>query len=73
MNGGGNGATGIGDERWSFGGGGGSGGRLKAKFTNTTEEVITFNLIVGSKGQGWKNGGNSGGDGGIGFAIVSTS
>lgn len=73
VNGGGNGATGIGDERWSFGGGGGSGGRLKAKFTNTTEEVITLNLIVGAKGQGWKNGGNSGQDGGIGFAIVSTS
>lgn len=73
VNGGGNGATGIGDERWSFGGGGGSGGRLKAKFTNTTEEVITLNLIVGAKGQGWKDGGNSGGDGGIGFAIVSTS
>jgi hypothetical protein len=73
VNGGGNGATGIGDERWSYGGGGGSGGRLKVKYTNTTEEVVTFNLIVGAKGQGWKNGGNSGTDGGIGFAIVSTS
>lgn len=73
VNGGGNGGTGIGDERWSYGGGGGSGGRLKVKYTNTTEEVITFNLIVGAKGQGWKSGGNSGTDGGIGFAIVSTS
>lgn len=73
VNGGGNGATGIGDERWSYGGGGGSGGRLKVKYTNTTEEVITFDLTVGAKGQGWKNGGNSGTDGGIGFAIVSTS
>lgn len=73
VNGGGAGATGIGDERWSYGGGGGSGGRLKVKFTNTTEEVITLNLVVGAKGQGWKNGGNSGEDGGIGFAIVSTS
>ena len=72
VNGGGNGATGIGDERWSFGGGGGSGGRLKVKYTNTTEEVITFNLTVGASGQGHKNGGNSGTDGGIGFVIVST-
>lgn len=73
INGGGDGAVGIGDERWSYGGGGGSGGRLKVKYMNTTEEVITFNLIVGARGQGWKNGGNSGQDGGIGFAIVSTS
>ena len=73
VNGGGNGATGIGDERWSYGGGGGSGGRLKVKFTNTTEEVITFDLIVGAKGQGYKNAGNFGTDGGIGFVIVSTS
>lgn len=36
------GATGIGDERWSYDGGGGSGGRLKVKFTNTTVEVIIF-------------------------------
>lgn len=73
INGGGDGATGIGDERWSYGGGGGSGGRLKVKYTNTSEEVITFNLTVGGRGQGWKNGGNSGTDGGIGFAIVSTT
>ena len=73
VNGGGNGAIGIGDIGWSYGGGGGSGGRLKVKFTNTTEEVITFDLIVGAKGQGWKNGGNFGTDGGIGFVIVSTS
>lgn len=73
VNGGGNGATGIGDERWSYGGGGGSGGRLKVKFTNTTEEVIIFDLTVGAKGQGWKTGGNSGTDGGIGFALVSTN
>lgn len=73
INGGGDGATGIGDERWSYGGGGGSGGRLKVKFTNTTAEVIIFNLTVGARGQGWKNGGNSGQDGGIGFAIVSTT
>ena len=73
LNGGGNGATGIGDERWSYGGGGGSGGHLKVKFTNTTEDVIIFDLTVGAKGQGWKSGGNSGTDGGIGFAVVSLS
>lgn len=73
VNGGGDGASGIGDERWSYGGGGGSGGRLKFKFTNTTNESIIFNLNVGTKGQGHQNGGIWGGDGGIGFAIVSTS
>lgn len=73
VNGGGAGATGIGDERWSFGGGGGSGARLQVEFTNTTEELITLNLVVGAKGQGWKNGGNSGQDGGIGFALVTTA
>ncbi|MCG2607000.1 hypothetical protein LZZ98_00220 [Acinetobacter sp. SM34] len=73
VNSGGTGAIGIGDIGWSYGGGGGSGGRLKVKFTNTTKEVITFDLVVGAKAKGWKNGGNSGQDGGIGFAIVSTS
>jgi len=73
VNNGGNGATGLGDERWSYGGGAGSGGRLKVKYTNTSEEVVTFNLAVGAKGQGHKIRGNSGTDGGIGFVIVSTS
>jgi hypothetical protein len=73
VNGGGDGASGIGDERWSYGGGGGSGGRLKVKYTNTTEEVVTFNLTVGAKGQGWKTSGIWGADGGIGFVIVTTS
>lgn len=73
VNGGGAGAWGIGDERWSFGGGGGSGGRLKVRYTNTTEDSIIFSLVVGAKGQAWKSGGNSGDDGGIGFAIVSMS
>lgn len=73
VNGGGDGATGIGDERWSYGGGGGSGGRLKVKFTNTTEDAIIFKLVVGAKGQGWKNSGNAGQDGGIGFATIMTN
>lgn len=73
LNGGGAGAWGIGDERWSYGGGGGGGAHLKVQFTNTAEETVTLNLVVGTSGTGWKGGGNSGDDGGIGFAIVSTS
>ena len=42
----------------------GSGRCLKVKFTNTTEEVITFDLTVDS---------NSGINSGIGFVIVSMS
>ena len=72
LNGGGNGAIGIGQNGNSFGGGGGSGGRLKVKFTNTTEEPMVFNLAVGAAGQGWKTGGNSGTDGGIAFAIIES-
>lgn len=43
---------------------GGSGRRLKVQFTDTTEEVITFDLTVDS---------NSGINSGIGFVIVSMS
>lgn len=71
VNGGGNGAWGIGDERWAFGGGGGGGGRLKVRYTNTTDAPVILNLEVGAKGLGWSSGGNSGDDGGIGFAIVT--
>ena len=73
LNGGGAGAWGIGDERWSYGGGAGAGARLKVQFTNTAEEAVTLTLVIGTSGTGWKGGGNSGDDGGIGFAIVSTS
>ncbi|WP_445115017.1 phage tail-collar fiber domain-containing protein [Acinetobacter sp. WZC-1] len=73
LNGGGAGAWGIGDERWSYGGGGGSGGRVQVQFTNNSEETITMSLVVGERGRGWKNSGNYGDDGGIGFALVTTS
>lgn len=72
LNGGGAGGWGIGDEKWSYGGGGGGGGRLKVQFTNTNEDPITLNLVIGAFGAGWKGAGNAGDDGGIGFAIVNT-
>lgn len=73
LNSGGAGAWGIGDEKWAFGGGGGSGARVQAQFTNNSEEQITMSLVVGSRGLGWKNAGNYGEDGGIAFALVTTS
>ncbi|MFW2122869.1 hypothetical protein ACG94O_07785 [Acinetobacter ursingii] len=73
LNGGGAGAWGIGDEKWSYGGGGGSGGRVQVQFTNNSEASITMSLVVGGRGIGWKNSGNYGDDGGIGFALVTTS
>ncbi|ASN71627.1 putative tail protein [Uncultured Caudovirales phage clone 2F_1] len=70
MSGGGNGAVGIGDERHSFGGAAGSGARIRAMFTNTTEEKILASIDIGKLGEGWKSWGNKATDGGIGFAIV---
>ena len=72
MNAGGNGAIGIGDERWSYGGAGGSGARIRAIFTNNTDETIVATINVGKFGEGWKNYGISGTDGGIGFAIIES-
>lgn len=69
---GGLGGWGIGDEKWSYGGGGGSGGFVQVEFKNTTGASVTLNLEVGAPGVGWKSGGNPGDDGGQGFAIVST-
>ncbi len=73
LNNGGAGAWGIGDEKWSYGGGGGSGARLKVQFTNNSEEAIDLNLVIGGRGLGWKNSGNYGDDSGIGFALVTTT
>lgn len=69
---GGLGGWGVGDENWSYGGGGGSGGFVRVEFKNTTGADITLNIEVGAPGTGWKSGGNAGDDGGQGFAIVST-
>ncbi|MDV4263304.1 hypothetical protein ACG9XY_12315 [Acinetobacter seifertii] len=73
INGGGNGAWGIGDENWSYGGGGGSGGRVKVQFTNNTSDIVTLTLVIGARGLGWIESGNHGSDGGVGFAVVTHS
>jgi len=75
-NAGGQGAWGIGDEKWSYGGGGGSGAYMKLEFINTSQEAVNLSLNVGKKGAGWKaptaqTNGNPGDDGGVGFAILS--
>lgn len=67
---GGDGGVGVGDERWSYGGAGGSGGHVKAKFINTTNIPITATLVIGATGLGAKNG-NHGSDGGFAYATVS--
>lgn len=67
---GGDGGVGVGDERWSYGGAGGSGGHVKAKFINTTNTPITATLVIGATGLGAKNG-NHGSDGGFAYATVS--
>lgn len=68
-NAGGNGGNGVGDERWSYGGGGGSGGHVKAKFINTTNAPMTATLVIGATGLGAKIG-NHGSDGGFAYAVV---
>ncbi|MFA2969769.1 hypothetical protein KWE21_04015 [Acinetobacter pittii] len=73
INSGGNGAWGIGDEGWSYGGGGGSGGRVEVQYTNNSTEIVTLSLVVGGRGMGWKESGNQGTDGGQGFAIITIS
>lgn len=72
MPGGGDGAAGIGDERWSYGGAAGSGARVRGIFTNLSTQRVTAKIVVGKFGEGWKSWGNAGLDGGIGFAIVET-
>lgn len=74
-NAGGLGAWGIGDEKWSYGGGGGSGAFLNIEYTNTSQNDVVLTLEIGAAGIGWKppttqTNGNSGGNGGPAFAVV---
>lgn len=62
MNNGGMGGNGVGDERWSYGGSGGSGGRLKASYTNNTTSNVTLSLVVGNSGVKSAYGSNKGTD-----------
>lgn len=70
-NAGGAGAWGIGDERWSYGGSGGSGGYLLVEFTNYGRDLVVFDLVVGDSGKGWIVNGLHGDDGGPSFVILS--
>lgn len=69
-NAGGLGAIGIGDERWSYGGGGGSGAYLLVEYKNLGGTDVEFDLIVGASGEGGKSSG-SGDNGGPSFVIIS--
>lgn len=70
---GGDGAVGVGDERWSYGGAGGSGGHVKAKFVNVTDSAITATMTIGETALGGKHGRDNvyGKDGGFAYAVVS--
>lgn len=70
---GGNGATGVGDERWSYGGGGGGGGNLKLRCVNNETSPITVQINVGANGKGWSGVTNKGEDGGIAAVILTKS
>lgn len=67
---GGDGGVGVGDERWSYGGAGGSGGHVKAKFINTSNNQITATINIGETALGGQFG-NKGNDGGFAYAVVS--
>ncbi|EPL0706972.1 hypothetical protein Q7567_08200 [Acinetobacter baumannii] len=73
---GGDGAQGIGDEGWSFGGGGASGSVLVAQYTNRSTTNQTITLVVGRGGVGGQKGGYDwdvvGSKGTDGFARVSS-
>lgn len=70
---GGNGAMGVGDERWAYGGGGGSGGNLKLRCVNNETTPITVQINVGTHGKGWSGATNKGDDGGIAAVILTKS
>ncbi|MFX9652196.1 hypothetical protein [Acinetobacter baumannii] len=68
---GGDGGDGIGDEGWSFGGGGGSGAYIKVRYQNTTTEPIYLGLTIGAGGL--KAAGYNGEYGVHGYAKVVSS
>ncbi|MDS7929636.1 hypothetical protein RMB13_09115 [Acinetobacter sp. V102_4] len=73
---GGSGAEGVGDEGWSFGGGGASGSVLQVQYTNNSTGNQTITLIVGHGGAGGQKGGFDsdivGGAGSDGFARITS-
>lgn len=70
---GGNGAVGVGSERWAYGGGGGGGGNLKLRCVNNETTPITVQINVGTHGKGWSGATNKGDDGGIAAVILTKS
>lgn len=73
---GGDGANGVGDEGWSFGGGGASGSGLTLKYTNKTLGIRTLTFVIGEGGAGGTKGGFDtdvvGSKGSNGFVRVMT-
>lgn len=68
---GGNGADGVGDNGYAFGGGGGEGGFIDFIVSNNTSDPIGVNLLVGFAGRGGTtSNGNAGVDGAQGLAII---
>lgn len=72
---GGDGAWGVGDEQWSYGGGGGSGAAVSARITNTTGNVMKLTFTIGDGGNEWKRtavtNGNNSDPGTKGYATVT--
>lgn len=71
-NNGGQGGWGVGDENWSYGGSGGGGARLKAKYTNTGSTDVVIQLVIGNSGVKATGGSNKGTDASsVAHALVS--
>lgn len=70
---GGDGAWGIGDEAWSYGGGGGAGGFIKLVVKNRSAETVDIWGETGRHGPGWTTAGNAGspGIGGMIQALIT--
>lgn len=69
---GGNGQYGIGDEGWSFGGGGGSGGLIEFSYKNTSNSMVILILELGAGGIQPVGAGSVGENGKTGYAKIQT-
>lgn len=71
---GGNGADGVGDDGYSFGGGGGEGGYIEITYTNSGSSPVLVRIEVGAGGdEGTTTHGNNGAYGHNGFATVANA
>lgn len=69
---GGNGKNGVGDEGWSYGGGGGSGSHMEFTYKNTSSGLVNLILVVGEGGLFPVGATDVGTNGGTGYALVQT-